>query len=150
MVKDLEMAEIEIRIVQSWDMDEIRNLYRAGGWWREEWNPAGIPALINGSFAFAVASEVRTGRAVGMGRVISDGISDAYLQDVIVHPAYRHHGIGCSIVECLISYCQAAEIHWIGCIASPRTARFYQERGFTEMRGFIPMLYGGKGNDFTL
>jgi ribosomal protein S18 acetylase RimI-like enzyme len=150
MDKELTMAEIEIRIVHSWDSGDIMDLYKAGGWWREGWDPAGIPDLISKSYAFAVAREIRTGQAVGMGRVISDGISDAYLQDVVVDTAYRHHGIGCRIVECLISYCLSSGIRWIGCIAAPHTAGFYQELGFCEMTGFTPMLYGGRGSDITL
>jgi ribosomal protein S18 acetylase RimI-like enzyme len=145
-----EVPQVEIRIVHSWHEKEIQDLYRAGGWWREEWDPAGIPALIAGSYAFAVARELRTGRAVGMGRIISDGISDAYLQDVVVNPAYRHHGIGCQIVESLISHCLQKGIRWIGCIASPHTAGFYQNLGFREMEDFTPMLYGGGGSDLPL
>ena len=43
-----------------------------------------INDLIRGSFLFAVAIDISTGRAVGMGRVISDGIADAYIQDLVV------------------------------------------------------------------
>jgi ribosomal protein S18 acetylase RimI-like enzyme len=144
------MPEIEIWIVRSWDCEEIITLYRIGGWWREEWDSAGIPALIAGSYAFAIARDSRTGRAVGMGRIISDGNSDAYLQDVVVEPSYRHRGIGCRIVECLVSHCRSRGIRWIGCIAAPETAGFYRELGFRSMEGFTPMLYGGSGSDVAL
>ena len=150
MVPESEMPEIKIRIVQTWDITEIMNLYRAGGWWKDEWDPAGITTLIFGSFAFAVAQESRSGQAVGMGRVVSDGVSDAYLQDVVVDPAYRHQGIGCRIVENLIFHCLQRGIRWIGCIAAPDTTGFYRELGFCEMKGFTPMLYGGRGSDITL
>jgi len=69
-------------------------LYRAGGWWKDEYDPAEIPGLIRGSFAFAVAVEEESGRAVGMGRVISDGVSDAYIQDLVVLPEYRSRNVG--------------------------------------------------------
>lgn len=148
--KDPNIPEIKIRIIRSWNTEDIVELYKAGGWWKDEWDPAGIPILISGSYAFAIAQESLTGRAVGMGRVISDGISDAYLQDVVVDPAFRHRGIGCRIVECLVSHCLQAGIRWIGCIAVPQTAGFYLDLGFCEMKGFIPMLYGGRGSDITL
>jgi Acetyltransferase (GNAT) family. len=150
MERDPESAKIEIRIVNSWNREDILHLYITGGWWREDWDPAGIPDLIARSYAFAVAVEVRNGHAVGMGRVISDGISDAYLQDVVVDAGYRHQGIGCQIVECLISRCLSAGIRWIGCIAAPHTTGFYKDLGFWEMKGFTPLLYGGKGSDITL
>lgn len=139
--------EVEIRLVTSWKPAEIADLYRAGGWWKDEWNPKELPRLIGGSFAFAVAVERHSDQAVGMGRVISDGISDAYIQDVVVTPHYRHHGIGCMIVAELVAHCLSRGISWIGCIATPQTAGFYRELGFSQMEGFTPMLYGGGGGD---
>jgi len=145
-----ESPDVEIQIVKSWNEREIEDLYRAGGWWREEWDQAELSTLMRGSYAFAVAIERATGHAVGMGRVISDGISDAYLQDVVVSPAFRNHSIGCRIVEELVSSCLQRGISWIGCIATPNSAGFYHDLGFREMRGFTPLLYKGKGNDCTL
>jgi len=43
----------------------------AGG--RSQWDPSGIGSLIAGSFVFAVAVDARTDKAIGMGRVISNG-----------------------------------------------------------------------------
>jgi aralkylamine N-acetyltransferase len=77
---------ISVQLVHSWDKIEIANLYRAGGWWKEEYDPDELPRLIQGSFLFAVAVDKKTGRAIGMGRVISDGVSDGYIQDLVVLP----------------------------------------------------------------
>ena len=78
--------DISVALVSSWDAREIVALYRACGWWKDEYDPAEVPRLISGSFAFVVAADKNTGRAVGMGRVISDGVSDAYIQDLVVLP----------------------------------------------------------------
>lgn len=139
--------EFEIRLVSSWDTKEIADLYRAGGWWKEGWDHTVLLLLIRKSYTFAVAVERKSGRAVGMGRTISDGTSDAYIQDVVVAPQYRHRGIGCMIVAELVTRCLTEGISWIGCIATPQTAGFYQELGFSPMEGFTPMLYGGSGGD---
>lgn len=141
------ISDVEIRIVRSWNPQEIADLYRSGGWWREEWDVTQLPRLIHGSFAFAVAIDRGTGCAVGMGRAISDGVSDAYLQDVVVHPSHQHKGIGCLIVQELLEFCISARILWIGLIASPGTQEFYRELGFSEMVGYQPMLFGGRGDD---
>ena len=74
----------EVLLVRNWDTEEIRSLYREAGWWKEEWDPAHLSLLISGSLAFAVAVDHESGRAVAMGRVISDGSSDAYIQDMVV------------------------------------------------------------------
>jgi len=134
----------EIRIVDAWDAGDIVRLYRAGGWWKEEYDPGALPALIRGSFAFAVAVEGSTGRAVGMGRVISDGVSDGYIQDLVVLPEYRGSGIGRGIVNLLVRHCLASGVTWIGLIAEPGSAAFYLPLGFVPMEeGHVPLLFEG-------
>lgn len=127
-----------LQIVSTWDADEIVALYRAGGWWKEEWTPEGIAPLVAGSFCFIVATEGE--RAVGMGRAISDGCSDAYLQDIVVLPACQGRGIGAAILRALVAFCRERGLTWIGLIAQPGTAPFYAREGFAVMEGHIPML----------
>lgn len=131
----------EVRLVRTWDSAQIVSLYRAGGWWKDEYSPAGIPALIAGSFLFAVAVDTTSNTAVGMGRIISDGVSDGYIQDLVVLPEYRRCGIGRKIVLLLIRSCREKGINWIGLIAQPGCEEFYSDLGFARMEGFIPLLY---------
>jgi len=136
--------EVVVRLIHNWDEEEIADLYRAGGWWKDEYRPEDLPPMIRGSFAFAVASDPKTGRAIGMGRVISDGVSDGYIQDLVVLPQYRKRGIGRRIVAALVDKCLQSGITWIGLIAEPETGRFYQPLGFRTMDGHIPLIYRGK------
>ena len=138
------MSSVRIALVHSWDPQEIVLLYRAGGWWKDEYDPAEIPGLIRGSFAFAVAVEEGSGRAVGMGRVISDGVSDAYIQDLVVLPEYRNRNVGTGLLEALLGACRAAGISWIALIAEPGSEPFYRELGFSPMEGHIPLMYRGE------
>jgi ribosomal protein S18 acetylase RimI-like enzyme len=135
---------IEVRLVEVWDTDQIVDLYRAGGWWKDGYDPAGIPALITGSFLFAVAMDPATGSAVGMGRVLSDGVSDGYIQDIIVLPLYRRRGVGKKIVALLLKECRACGLGWIGLVAEPGSERFYLPLGFRPMKGYVPFLYDGE------
>jgi ribosomal protein S18 acetylase RimI-like enzyme len=132
---------VVIRIVDAWDQDEVVQLYRAGGWWKDEYDPGSVPDLIRGSFAFAVAIDKKTGHAIGMGRVLSDGVSDGYIQDIVVLPAFRKMGIGKEIVRALFGHCTRAGISWIGLIAAPGTESFYQPLGFQPMMGYVPLLW---------
>lgn len=133
---------IRVSLVQSWDNVEIVCLYKAGGWWKDTYDPAEIPRLINGSFAFVVASDTSR-HAIGMGRTISDGISDAYIQDLVILPEYRGRGIGTRILSVLINHCKQAGLSWIGLIAEPDSEEFYVPLGFERMPGHIPMIYKG-------
>jgi ribosomal protein S18 acetylase RimI-like enzyme len=139
---DTTEPEIVIRKVRTWPEEEIEDLYREAGWWKEEWDASQIGSLIGGSFVFLVAIDTTSGTAVGMGRAISDGVSDAYLQDFVVHSAWRGRGIGSRMLRSLVEECQHAGIGWIGCIAEPGTESFYTSLGFERMEGHVPMLFG--------
>lgn len=136
--------EIRVDLVQSWPEDEIVELYRAGGWWKEGMDPSRIDDLIRGSLLFAVAISISTGRAVGMGRVISDGISDAYIQDLVVLSEFRNKGAGKMILDRLVKECKSKKITWIALIAQPGKENFYRAQGFAPMPGHLPMLFSGE------
>ena len=130
---------IEIKFVDSWSEDEIIELYKAGGWWKESYSSSGIKPLIKGSFAFAVVIDKKSQKAIGMGRIISDGVSDAYVQDLIVLPEYRCQGIGKQLVKSLLEKCSSAGLVWIGLIAEPDQDDFYSSLGFKSMLKYTPM-----------
>jgi len=137
--------DIVVQLVRSWDNNEIADLYRAGGWWKDEYDPSALGSLIGGSFLFAVAVDKKTGKAVGMGRVISDGVSDGYIQDLVVFPAYRKSGIGKEIISALVDRCVKAGVTWIALIAEPGSEQFYLPLGFKTMEGHVPLIFRGEG-----
>ena len=136
----MEEGSFIIEMVHDWPKEQIIELYKSGGWWEEHYDPGGLDALIKGSFAFAVAVDASTGKAIGMGRVISDGVSDAWLQDIVVLDAYRGKGIGRAIIKFLLEHCQSKGLTWIGLVAEPGTMDFYKPLGFDELPG-EPMIY---------
>ena len=133
--------QIECKIVDSWPEKEIVELYKIAGWWKDSFDSSGIQYLIKGSFAFVVAVDKNTKKAIGMGRLISDGVSDAYIQDTVVLPEYRDMGVGSKIIKTLLNYCFSKGILWIGLIAEPNQDKFYSTLGFKVMDKYIPMKY---------
>ena len=75
----------------------------------------------------------------GMGRVISDGYSDAYIQDIFVDETYRKQGIASEIVKSLTQYCQSRKVNWIALIAAPGSVNLYENLGFKVMKDHTPM-----------
>jgi ribosomal protein S18 acetylase RimI-like enzyme len=136
------MAEVTYEVVTSAPTEAIVELYQAGGWWKEEpaWRAA-IPPMIRGSFCFMLARDA-AGRIIGMGRAISDGVSDAYIQDVVVLHEHRRGGVGRELVRRLTERCAQAGIGWIGLVAEPGTQAFYEALGYRPLVGFQPMLHG--------
>ncbi len=140
----MDKSNIIIEMVHDWPKEQIVELYKSGGWWEEHYDPDGLDALIKGSFAFAIAVDASTGLAIGMGRAISDGVSDAWLQDIVVLDAYRKQGVGRAIIKKLLEHCQQKGLGWIGLVAEPGSKEFYVPLGFETLPG-EPMVFKRKG-----
>jgi len=138
---DKQNKNFEIKFVKNWSEEEIVKLYKAGGWWKESYDSSRIGSLIKGSFAFAVVIDSNTGKSVGMGRILSDGISDAYIQDLIILPDYRGQGIGKQLLKALSEKCLSNNIKWLGLISEPNQNGFYSNLGFRKMENYTPMKY---------
>ena len=134
--------EIEIKVIADVDRVAVKRLYQDAGWWEENDETddgcAWIDDLVRQSFCFVGA--FCGAELIGMGRAVSDGVSDAYIQDVVVLKKFRRTGIGNSIIEKIIGFLQERHIGWIGLIAEPGTQQFYQRLGFITMEGYTPML----------
>lgn len=139
--KNMDSQNVEVKFVDTWSDDEIVELYKAGGWWKDSYDPSGIKSLIKGSFAFAVAIDKDSKKAIGMGRLISDGVSDAYIQDLVILPSYRGEGVGKQLAKALLDYCLSKGIRWVGLIAEPEQDGFYSSLGFKTMKNHVPMKY---------
>lgn len=124
---------------------QITALYQAEGWWSpyDEGRLNLVERLISGSHCFVVAEEA--GRIVGMGRAISDGVSDAYIQDMAVIGDRRKQGIGRMILTAILGRLRADGIRWIGLISEPGSRGLYQRAGFREMTAWAPMLMINEG-----
>jgi len=134
------LDDIQFMMVKEWSTDEIIELYKAGSWWKDSYEPDGIPPLIQGSFGFVIAYSDREKRAVGMGRLISDGVSDGYIQDLVVFHDLRGKGIGKEMVRELVRFGKEKGLVWIGLIAEEGSQEFYERVGFKQFKG-TPMLY---------
>jgi ribosomal protein S18 acetylase RimI-like enzyme len=133
---------VEFQVVKTAPVEEVVELYKSAGWWQES-NVARaiIPDMIRGSFCFMVVRS-GDGKIIGMGRVISDGYSDAYIQDVVILKDFRGQGIGRELVRKLTKFCEKQKIGWIGLVAEPGTQGLYETIGYHPLTGYQPMLYG--------
>ncbi len=138
-------APVRYQVVKGWNDDEIIALYRSAGWWRDYYDPSGIAPLIKGSFIFAVGIDTRTGRAVAMGRIISDGVSTGYIHDLCVLTEMRGMHVGAGILDFLIREAQAAGLSSVYLVAEPDTQSFYEKSGFISDKGLIFLTYNPDG-----
>jgi ribosomal protein S18 acetylase RimI-like enzyme len=129
-----------LKIPTAEQTQQIISLYREQGWWQasDDSQEQLLPRLISGSHCFVIATTGAT--VLGIGRAISDGVSDAYIQDVTVRKEYRNRGVGGGILRTLLNRLHDDGIPWIGLIAEPGSSNLYLRAGFHEMPGSIPML----------
>jgi len=134
------MAEIQT----AEELAQIRQLYLTAGWIdaKEEDTEELIRKIIKQTYCFAIAKD--GDKIIGMGRTISDSVSDAYIQDVTVLPSFRTQGIGGMIIGFLVDYLHSQGISWVGLISEPGYESFYQKLGFSVMEKYTPFIYTGK------
>ncbi|HOK41506.1 MAG TPA: GNAT family N-acetyltransferase [bacterium] len=125
------------------NFNEIFLLYKKANWWYKEDGLKKInkikyiKKIFEGSFCYAIASY--NNQIIGFARVISDGIADAYIQDVFVLPEFQNKKIGINLLLTLLKYLIKKKIYWISLIAQPGAENFYKKLNFIEMKKFIPM-----------
>ncbi|WP_346731778.1 GNAT family N-acetyltransferase [Brachybacterium kimchii] len=118
---------------------EALALYRAVGWSAYTEDPQTLGRALAGSTRVVTARE--RGRLMGLARVISDGASIAYLQDILVDPGHRRAGIGRELVREAFAPFAAVRQHVLLTEADPGQRAFYEALGLTEAHDVRPPLH---------
>ena len=71
---------------------------------------------------------------VGFLDVVSNGVTDAYIQDVIVEPNFQGQGIGTQLINKALEQLKQDNIFAISVLFEDRLIDFYQKFGFKMMR----------------
>ena len=72
-------------------------------------------------------------RLVGFVDTVSNGVTDAYIQDLIVHPEYQGQGIGTELMNRAIAMLKEKRIFMISVLYEEKLRGFYKRFGFFEM-----------------
>lgn len=112
--------------------DELVELYDAVGWTTYTADPEQLEAAVRGSSRVVTA---RYGeQLLGLARVISDGVTIAYLQDVLVRPELQREGVGRALVEAALEPFQQCRQKVLLTDDEPRQRAFYESLGYQEVR----------------
>ena len=112
---------------------EIEELRAAVGWDRSE----GIyQHVLHRHYAYYTARG-EDGSLVGYVSVLSDGIADAFLLDLMVHPEYQRAGLGSRLVRTAVAEMKRAGIRCVQVTFSDHLEPFYAQCGFHIFKGGI-------------
>ena len=107
----------------------LADLRESVGWNRMQRDLAD-PRLRNAFHLCAFDGE----RLVGYAAVVGNGVTDAYIQDVMVHPDYQHQGIGTQLMERILARLEAEGVYIVSVIYGEEALRpFYEKFGFFTM-----------------
>ncbi|MGG7142961.1 GNAT family N-acetyltransferase [Clostridium nigeriense] len=111
------------------DVCSLSDLRQSVGWNRME-NELKNPKLQD----FITIACYENLKLIGYVSVVSNGVLDAYIQDLMVRPDYQNKGIGTELMNKTISYIKKKEIYMISVIYGGEELRsFYEKFGFYTM-----------------
>ena len=128
------MVTIEIVPGSSLDQQAVLDLYGSVGWSVYTRDPAKLLRALAGSSTVVVARDA--GELIGLARVVSDGASVAYLQDVLVRPAAHRTGLGQRLVEAALAPYADVRQKVLLTDDEPAQKSFYESLDFRETRDF--------------
>ena len=125
---------IKITKETSVSIDDVLHLYQAVGWTNYTNQPQMLFQALSHSLATYLARDGE--EIVGLVRLVGDGFSSVFVQDLIVLPTYQRQGIGSNLMkEALADYKDAYQIQ-LATEESEKTLEFYRSLGFETLSSF--------------
>lgn len=109
-------------------LEDVLHLYQAVGWTNYTHQPEMLEQALSHSLVIYLALDGDA--VVGLIRLVGDGFSSVFVQDLIVLPSYQRQGIGSSLMkEALEDFKEAYQVQ----LATEQTEKnvgFYRSMGF--------------------
>ncbi|HFH9837089.1 TPA: GNAT family N-acetyltransferase [Streptococcus suis] len=121
------------------DFQAVLELYSSVGWIGYTDRPDMLrKSLVN---SLLIISAFDRDELVGLIRVVGDGASILFIQDILVHPDYQRQGIGRKLTEmALAEFPDFYQIHLLTG-REEKTMNFYRSLGFTAVEEIDCVAY---------
>ena len=121
-------AMINITKEISVSIDDVLHLYQAVSWTNYTNQPQMLEQALSHSLAIYLAHDGE--EIVGLVRLVGDGFSSVFVQDLIVLPSYQRQGIGGVLMkEALTDYKDAYQVQLVT-DQTEKNLGFYRSLGF--------------------
>lgn len=128
------MTTIKVVTAEDLPLNEVLELYRAVEWLAYTKDPDSLGRALEGSSTLVAAHESQT--LVGLVRVISDGASICYLQDILVRPSHQGRGIGRALAERALEQYPHVRQKVLITDNEPKQKAFYESLGYSQTEEF--------------
>ena len=109
-------------------LEDVLHLYQAVGWTNYTHQTQMLEQALSHSLAVYMALDGDA--VVGLIRLVGDGFSSVFVQDLIVLPSYQRQGIGSSLMkEALEDYKDAYQVQLVT-EQTEKNVGFYRSMGF--------------------
>ena len=109
-------------------VNDLADLRESVGWNRME-NEYKNPLLTSCYHIAVYEKEV----LIGYIDCVSNGVTDEYIQDLMVHPDYQRRGVGTELMTIMINYLKQKQIYMISVVFEETLKPFYEKFGFFNM-----------------
>ena len=116
---------------------ELVDLYRSVGWTAYTRDPERLVAAVNASYC-VLAARSASGELIGLARTVSDGLTVAYVQDILVSPSHQRQGVGGALLDELVARTDGVRQLVLLTDAEPSQRAFYESRGLVEAHDVTP------------
>ena len=121
---------MEIREYKEYKEDEIKRLYTEVGWAAYTENMEALEQGYKNSLLVLAAYENE--ELLGVIRVVGDGFTVVFIQDILVFPGKQRQGVGTALLKAVLAkYPDVRQIE-LTTDNTPKTLAFYKSLGFSE------------------
>ena len=115
-------------------LEDVLHLYQAVGWTNYTHQPQMLEKALSHSLAIYLALDGDA--VVGLVRLVGDGFSSIFVQDLIVLPSYQRQEIGSNLMkEALGDFKDAYQVQLVT-EQTEKTLGFYRSLGFEALSSF--------------
>ena len=109
-------------------LEDVLHLYQAVGWTNYTNQPQMLEQALSHSLVIYLALDGDA--VVGLVRLVGDGFSSVFVQDLIVLPSYQRQGIGSALMkQALEDFKEAYQVQLVT-EQTEKNVRFYRSIGF--------------------
>lgn len=124
--------------------DALVGLYESVGWSEYVDQPDRLLAAVGGSLRVCTAWV--GDRLIGLARVVGDGVSIVYLQDMLVHPELQRGGVGAELLRAVMGPYASVRQQVLLTDDQPGVRAFYEAMGFSEVSGLGLLAFARLAN----